>query len=195
MARETQSTMQARLTSVDGGLELSAPSVGIWRGAPEAGSLVRPGTSLGFIEILGVSHPLVAPDGAFGVIGQGKPGALRQPVSYGDRLLVLDTEVAGALGASEASTEAEVSSSELVFRASMSGRFYLRASPDKPPFIMVGDTIEAGHTICLLEVMKTFNRVTYGGDKLPARAKIVRILPEDGEDVNEGDVLLDLADV
>lgn len=195
MARETQTTMIARLETTDGGLELSTPSVGIWRGGPDSGALVRPGVGLGYIEILGVAHELVAPEGAFGVVkAQGKPGPLRRAVSCGDCLVVLDTEIVGGAGGSEVSTDADTSSSELVFRASMSGRFYLRASPDKPSFITVGDTVEVGHTICLLEVMKTFNRVTYGGDKLPARAQIVRILPEDGADVDEGDVLLELAE-
>jgi acetyl-CoA carboxylase biotin carboxyl carrier protein len=46
--------------------------------------------------------------------------------------------------------------------------------------------------VCLLEVMKTFNRVTYGGPALPERAKVREILIADGADVTAGDPLLAL---
>jgi acetyl-CoA carboxylase biotin carboxyl carrier protein len=45
----------------------------------------------------------------------------------------------------------------------------------------------------LLEVMKTFHRVTYGGPGLPDTARVVRVLIADGDDVNAGDPLLALA--
>jgi acetyl-CoA carboxylase biotin carboxyl carrier protein len=44
----------------------------------------------------------------------------------------------------------------------------------------------------LLEVMKTFNRLTYGGDGLPSEAKIASIGPADGDDLNAGDIILEL---
>ena len=40
--------------------------------------------------------------------------------------------------------------------------------------------------------MKTFNRITYGGDGLPARARVVRILPADGDDLDGGQPLLEI---
>jgi acetyl-CoA carboxylase biotin carboxyl carrier protein len=42
----------------------------------------------------------------------------------------------------------------------------------------------------LLEVMKTFNRIAYGGPGLPARATIRRVVPADGDDVEAGSPLL-----
>ena len=47
-----------------------------------------------------------------------------------------------------------------------------------------------GRTVALLEVMKTFNRIAYGGEGLPARAKVLAVVPTDESDVDEGDVLL-----
>ena len=32
--------------------------------------------------------------------------------------------------------------------------------------------------------MKTFTRLTYGGPQLPATARIARIVPSDGDDLN-----------
>jgi hypothetical protein len=40
--------------------------------------------------------------------------------------------------------------------------------------------------------MKTFNRVTYGGPGLPAKAKIIAIRPADGDDIDEDAPLLEL---
>ena len=48
--------------------------------------------------------------------------------------------------------------------------------------------------MALIEVMKTFNRVTYGGDDVPERARVKRIVPADGDDVEAGDVLIELED-
>ena len=75
-----------------------------------------------------------------------------------------------------------------MFRAPTSGRFYGRPTPDKPPFVSVGIELVTGATICLLEVMKTFHRVTYAGD----RARVREILVADGADVDAGAALLAL---
>jgi biotin carboxyl carrier protein len=83
--------------------------------------------------------------------------------------------------------------SGLAVRAPSSGRYWARPAPDKPPFVSVGDTIIAGQIICLLEVMKTFHRVTYGGPDLPERAVVVAVRPADGDDLTADDVILELA--
>jgi 3-methylcrotonyl-CoA carboxylase beta subunit len=78
-------------------------------------------------------------------------------------------------------------------RAPSSGRYWARPAPDKPPFVSVGDTVTAGQTICLLEVMKTFHRVTYGGPDLPERGRVVAIRPADGDDLTADDVIIEVA--
>jgi acetyl-CoA carboxylase carboxyltransferase component len=80
----------------------------------------------------------------------------------------------------------------LVFRAPLAGRVYFRPAPGKPAFVAPGDTIARGTTVCLLEVMKSFNRIAYGGDGLPERARVVRVLIEDGADVDPGTPILQL---
>jgi acetyl-CoA carboxylase biotin carboxyl carrier protein len=77
-----------------------------------------------------------------------------------------------------------------VFKAPTSGRFYGRPGPDKPAFVTAGAEITTGTTVCLLEVMKTFHRVTYGGAGLPPEARVVAIAVADEADVNSGDVLV-----
>ena len=185
-----------------GQVEVRAPRVGLWRDGPRPGDLVRPGTTIGAIETLGRLVPLVAPAGAFGIVVASPPGTARRragpgedrarlAVGYGDVLLVLDPNAAG-----QPDDPQETAGSDAMvgraFVAPMSGRFYVRASPDKEPFVEAGQVVRAGDTVCLLEVMKTFNRVTFGGAGLPAEARVRRVIPNDGDDLNSGDPILEL---
>jgi acetyl-CoA carboxylase biotin carboxyl carrier protein len=43
--------------------------------------------------------------------------------------------------------------------APLSGIIYLRPSPDQPPFVVVGQAISAGATVCVIEAMKTFSEI------------------------------------
>lgn len=65
------------------------------------------------------------------------------------------------------------------------GTFYSRESPSSPPFASVGDTLAAGDTIGLVEVMKMFTPVTtdVGGT-------VVEVLVEAEDPVDVGEVLV-----
>ncbi len=154
-------------------------------------SLVTQGSTIGELDVLGRRTRLVAP----AVHGLASAEQLvPRTVGFGDVLLVLETAtVASAVRESvAAAADRGATGAALVFRAPTSGRFYSRATPDKPVFVSVGDELGAGTTVCLLEVMKTFNRVTYGGANLPERARVSAVLVADGADVTAGDPLLAL---
>ena len=175
---------------------LRAPAVGLWRHAPTPGTMIRPGAALGELEILGKLHRLQAPDDAYGVVTDevDLPAIAPIPVDHRTVLARLDpTAAVSEQAAVEAATHGPTEG--LVFRAPLSGRFYARPSPDKPPFVEVGDEVSFGQTIALLEVMKTFNRITYGGSGLPTAAKIKAILAKDESDVDEGTPLFELEPV
>jgi acetyl-CoA carboxylase biotin carboxyl carrier protein len=177
---------------VSGEIVLASPAVGSWRDAPPPGTLVTPGMPLGQLEILGVLHRLRAPDDAVGVVME-RPGPrlARQPVAYDDVLVRLDPSASpSAAGHAAAASAPGADAQGLSFLSPLSGRFYARSSPDQPAFVKPGDVIEAGRTVALLEVMKTFNRIAYGGEGLPARARVLAVVPVDESDVDEGDVLL-----
>ncbi len=88
--------------------------------------------------------------------------------------------------------KATATAGSIAIRAPSSGRYWARPSPDKPAFVSVGDVVTAGQTVCLLEVMKTFHRVTYAGADLPERGRVLAIRPADGDDLAAGDVLIEL---
>ena len=59
----------------------------------------------------------------------------------------------------ETKTE-EVNNENLItIKSSMIGTFYRSSSPEKPPFVSVGDSISSGDTICIIEAMKLFNEI------------------------------------
>ncbi|MNS28514.1 MULTISPECIES: acetyl-CoA carboxylase biotin carboxyl carrier protein [Edaphocola] len=65
-----------------------------------------------------------------------------------------------------------------VIKSPMIGTFYRSSSPDKPPFVGVGDEIKAGDVVCIVEAMKLFNEIEsdLGG-------RIVKVLVDDGTPV------------
>ncbi|GLZ02950.1 hypothetical protein Acsp03_04170 [Actinomadura sp. NBRC 104412] len=66
-------------------------------------------------------------------------------------------------------------------KATMPGVFYRRPAPDADPFVEEGAEVAAGQTICLVEVMKTFNEL-----KAEAAGTLTRFLVEDGEEIAMG---------
>ncbi|AJR06866.1 acetyl-CoA carboxylase biotin carboxyl carrier protein [Photobacterium gaetbulicola] len=60
----------------------------------------------------------------------------------------------------------------------MVGSFYRAPSPDAKPFVEVGQTVNAGDTLCIVEAMKMMNQIE--ADKA---GTVVAILAEDGDAV------------
>lgn len=176
----------------DGHVELLCDGVGLWTPWIAVGQVVEPGAVIGVIEVLGVAERIVA-GGSRAGRALAVTGARhhRHPVDHGAVLATLDPAIAVAAGTT-ATAAATAAAAGLAFVAPSSGRFYGRPGPGKPAFVAVGDVIEAGQTVCLLEVMKTFHRVTYGGAGLPARARVTAVAIADDADVNPGDVILRL---
>jgi acetyl-CoA carboxylase biotin carboxyl carrier protein len=67
----------------------------------------------------------------------------------------------------------------------MVGTAYLSPEPGAPPFIKVGDTVNAGQTLMVVEAMKTFNPIP-----APRAGKIAAILVSDAQPVEYGEPLV-----
>jgi len=70
-------------------------------------------------------------------------------------------------------------------RSPMNGVFYGAPAPGADPYVTVGDFVEAGQVVCLIEAMKTFNEVT-----AEWAGKVVAILVENEQQVKEGEGLM-----
>ena len=66
----------------------------------------------------------------------------------------------------------------ITVKSPMIGTFYRSSSPDKPPFVNVGDEIAPGKVICIIEAMKLFNEI-----ESEIKGKIVKVLVTDATPV------------
>lgn len=64
------------------------------------------------------------------------------------------------------------------------GTFYSSPSPDEPPFVLVGQQVKEGDTLCIIEAMKIMNEI-----KAPCDGKIIRIMAQPGDMVEYNQVL------
>ncbi len=83
----------------------------------------------------------------------------------------------------EATTN-EDSSNYIEVKSPIVGTFYRAPSPDKPPYLKVGDTIEVGTVVCIVEAMKLFNEI-----ESEVAGKVVKIMIEDASPVEYDQVL------
>ncbi|MBE6888829.1 MAG: acetyl-CoA carboxylase biotin carboxyl carrier protein [Ruminococcaceae bacterium] len=65
------------------------------------------------------------------------------------------------------------------------GTFYAAPSPDKPPFVKVGDTVNAGDVVCIIESMKLMNEIN-----CEFSGKVAEIYVNNGEAVEYGQKLM-----
>jgi acetyl-CoA carboxylase biotin carboxyl carrier protein len=65
-----------------------------------------------------------------------------------------------------------------VVKSPMIGTFYRKPSPDKDTFVNVGDTINPGDVMCVIEAMKLFNEI-----ESEISGKIVKVLVDDSTPV------------
>ena len=70
------------------------------------------------------------------------------------------------------------------FVSPMVGTFYRRPSPDDPEFIKVGDKINKGDVLCIIEAMKVMNEI-----QSDVSGELLEILVEDGVSVEFGQAL------
>jgi len=70
-------------------------------------------------------------------------------------------------------------------RAPLIGVFYRSAAPDAPPFVEIGDVVEEGQTVCIVEAMKVFNEI-----KAEWTGRVIAIPAETGQLVQAGDPLV-----
>ena len=98
---------------------------------------------------------------------------------------VIEREKTGHAEVKEAPSAAkEKTSNTLEIKAPMVGTFYRSPSPEAPPYVEVGQIIEAGQVVCIIEAMKLMNEI-----KSEIKGKIIDILIDNAEPVEFGQPL------
>jgi acetyl-CoA carboxylase biotin carboxyl carrier protein len=69
--------------------------------------------------------------------------------------------------------------------APLTGVFYAAPAPTAPPYVQVGEMVQAGQVVCIVEAMKVFNEI-----KAEVSGTVTTILAEPGQLVRKGDALM-----
>lgn len=85
---------------------------------------------------------------------------------------------AAPVAAAPAAAEAASSASHTALKSPMIGTFYRSSGPDAPVFVQVGDMVEKGQVICIIEAMKLFNEI-----EAEQAGRIVKVLVENATPV------------
>ena len=72
-----------------------------------------------------------------------------------------------------------------IIKSPIVGTFYRKPSPEKPPFVNIGDTVSEGDVVCIVEAMKMMNEI-----KSEYSGKIISILPSDGQPIEFDQTLI-----
>ena len=71
-----------------------------------------------------------------------------------------------------------------IVKSPMVGTFYRAPSPDSPPFVNIGDVVDQGKTLCIIEAMKLFNEI-----ESEVSGTVVKVLVENSSPVEYDQVL------
>jgi biotin carboxyl carrier protein len=168
-----------------------APAVGVADGVPDKGDYLNPLEAFLTLRILGRRYTVRLPRNVQGRVVEQLIEDTSTPVDYKQPLLRLGlaesehAEAAGSAAAADADADADL----IPVPTPSEGIFYRRPGPDSPAYVEEGDEVGAGATLGLVEVMKSFNQITYGGPALPERGVVVKILVEDSAEVSYGQAL------
>jgi len=82
--------------------------------------------------------------------------------------------------AAPAASEAPAANNDKLhtIKSPMIGTFYRSPSPDKPPFVNVGDEVKQGQPICIVEAMKLFNEI-----ECEVNGRIVKVLVDEASPI------------
>ncbi len=110
------------------------------------------------------------------IIIEGKQAA---PVASVAPVAVAAPAAAPAAAPEAASVSGNIVTSPIV------GTFYAAPSPDKPPFVKVGDTVNAGDVVCIIESMKLMNEIN-----CEFSGRVAEIYVNNGEPVEFGQKIM-----
>lgn len=96
----------------------------------------------------------------------------------------LPAAAAAASAAAPAAAPAAPASNHKAVTSPMVGTFYRSPAPDADPFVEVGDLVEVGQTVCIIEAMKLMNEI-----EAEVKGRVVQILLDNAQPVEFGQKL------
>ena len=109
-----------------------------------------------------------APSGRSSVARPRRQASLRRPRAEG-----------------RASPAANAPDPGIAIVAPLTGVYYSAPSPSSASFVQVGEVVNAGQVVCIIEAMKVFNEI-----KSEVSGTVAAVMPKNGQLVQKGDALI-----
>jgi len=130
------------------------------------------------VRIEGVAPVTKEPAATVPVVPVGRPAPTAAPLSSPPPEPQASTAAADAAGASDEEEGLHQVTSPIV------GTFYRAPNPDADPYVKVGDFVEKGQVLCIVEAMKLMNEI-----ESDVSGTIVKVYPENAQPVEFGEPL------
>lgn len=143
-----------------------------------------------FVAKSGVNEVELEKDGFKLSIKANAPAPMTQMVAAPMAMPMAAPAPVAAPAAAPAATPAPAApapaaeSNYLTITSPMIGTFYRTPGPDKDPFVGVGDLVEPGKVVCIVEAMKLFNEI-----ESEVKGRIVKVLVDNASPVEYGQPL------
>ncbi len=140
-----------------------------------------------FVAKSGVNEVELERDGFKLSIKANAPAPVAQVVAAPMPVQVAAPAPVAAAAPAPAAVAAPAASNEtnyLTITSPMIGTFYRTPGPDKDPFVNVGDLVEPGKVVCIVEAMKLFNEI-----ESEVKGRIVKVLVDNASPVEYGQPL------
>jgi len=128
----------------------------------------------------GLSEIEVEKDGLKIKLRKGFGGRIENSVEY----MPHPAQAAAPHAKAQAAAPEKPKVNTIEIKAPMVGTFYRSPSPDAASYVNIGDKIEPGQVLCIIEAMKLMNEI-----KSEVKGKIVDIQVENAEPIEFGQVL------
>ena len=117
--------------------------------------------------------------------GAPRAVAVEVPVSSSASVAAAVPEVPASVGGSDQEAVPTEGDDGVSFVASpIVGTFYRAPSPEADPYVKVGDFVEKGQVLCIVEAMKLMNEI-----ESDASGTVIKVLPENAQPVEYGEHL------
>ena len=140
-----------------------------------------------FVAKSGVNEVELERDGFKLSIKANAPAPVAQVVAAPMPVQVSAPAPVAAAAPAPAAAAAPAASNEtnyLTITSPMIGTFYRTPGPDKDAFVNVGDLVEPGKVVCIVEAMKLFNEI-----ESEVKGRIVKVLVDNASPVEYGQPL------
>jgi len=126
------------------------------------------GTSIGELELIeGGTEIIIRRQPGMALVALPEQANRAAPVASGGRV------------------HAEKVDTSVAIAAPLTGVYYSASSPASPPFVSVGDIVQVGQIVALIEAMKVFNEV-----QAEISGRVVKLAAQNGEVVQKGSALI-----